>query len=261
MLMTLEQMDPAEGQERFGWKAANLARLLRAGLPVPAGFVIGQELDDEALEALEKEIMGSFASLACASVAVRSSMSLEDGREATFAGMLESSINVTLRSLMDSIRQCRQSVHAPRVLRYCRLRRIDPGRLRTAVIVQAMIDTPSLSGILFTRDPTGRTEGMVLEAAPGSCDAVTLGRAPVVRHFLDRRTGRSRSASGALAGTGPGALDRRLMADLAKMGRKIEAMFGCPQDVEWSCDRRGDPWILQARPITPRAARRAEGTG
>ncbi|MBM3294791.1 MAG: hypothetical protein FJY82_09730 [Candidatus Aminicenantes bacterium] len=248
MLTTLEAMNPDAGERRYGLKAANLARLFQAGLPVPPGFVIGPEA--EAFEAMERDILESFAALDCARVAVRSSASGEDGRSASFAGMFESSINVTAEGLLDGIRSCLASARAPRVRRYCLLRRVDPDGLRVAVIVQAMVDGPRLSGILFTRDPTGKTGWMVLEAAPGACDAVTLGRASVVRRFLDLRTGECRSSPGPGEGPGPGLIDRPLAADLAGMGRRIEELFGCPQDIEWSLDRNGGLWILQARPVT-----------
>jgi phosphoenolpyruvate synthase/pyruvate phosphate dikinase len=44
-------------------------------------------------------------------------------------------------------------------------------------------------------------------------------------------------------------LDDALAADLVRLGRRIEAHYGAPQDIEWCRD--GDHlFIVQARPIT-----------
>lgn len=37
---------------------------------------------------------------------------------------------------------------------------------------------------------------------------------------------------------------------LARLGLRIERLFGAPQDIEWALDGRGQLYILQARPIT-----------
>jgi pyruvate, water dikinase len=37
---------------------------------------------------------------------------------------------------------------------------------------------------------------------------------------------------------------------LAEMGRRLEEMRGCPQDIEWAFDESGDLFLLQSRPIT-----------
>ncbi|WP_305785399.1 PEP/pyruvate-binding domain-containing protein [Symbioplanes lichenis] len=37
---------------------------------------------------------------------------------------------------------------------------------------------------------------------------------------------------------------------LAEIGARVQAAFGCPQDIEWSVDRQGQLWLLQSRPIT-----------
>ncbi len=37
---------------------------------------------------------------------------------------------------------------------------------------------------------------------------------------------------------------------LAEIGKRIEAHYGKPQDIEWAIDSQNKIWILQSRPIT-----------
>jgi pyruvate,water dikinase len=45
------------------------------------------------------------------------------------------------------------------------------------------------------------------------------------------------------------ALTERQALELSRLGRRIEAHFGCPQDIEW-CAVEGDFYFVQSRPIT-----------
>ena len=40
------------------------------------------------------------------------------------------------------------------------------------------------------------------------------------------------------------------MIKLALLGRDLEDIYGCPQDIEWAFDAAGDLFLLQSRPIT-----------
>lgn len=70
-----------------GGKAARLARLRRAGLPVPDGFVV---LTDDA----DPAILDAACARLGASVAVRSSSVAEDTAEASFAGQYRTELDV-----------------------------------------------------------------------------------------------------------------------------------------------------------------------
>ena len=55
------------------------------------------------------------------------------------------------------------------------------------------------------------------------------------------------------------------LADLAALGRRVQAHFGAPQDVEFAFDEAGRCLLVQARPITTLyplpAARRLRAKG
>ena len=40
------------------------------------------------------------------------------------------------------------------------------------------------------------------------------------------------------------------LRQLADLGRKLEEIHGCPQDIEWAFDKSGELSLLQCRPIT-----------
>ena len=112
--------DAARPDARAGAKAANLARLIAAGLPVPEGFVLGHDafaaivgdLDQIALDDLGHRFAAAEAQALTAALppeleaavrdraaglgrlAVRSSMGLEDGAGGAGAGVFVSAIDV-----------------------------------------------------------------------------------------------------------------------------------------------------------------------
>jgi pyruvate,water dikinase len=150
---------------------------------------------------------------------------------------------------------------------------IDPTTLALAVVVQQMVEAEA-AGVMFTADPTtGRREHTVISAAWGLGESVVGGTVTTDDVVVESATGRVRSrttadkavmtvyadAGGARGGTrelavpaerrGRAVLDDRAAGALAAFGRRIEGLFGAPQDVEWA--RAGDTfWIVQARPIT-----------
>src|SRR5688500_13839085 len=94
-----------------GAKASNLGELLRAGFPVPEGWVVIGEPTEALLLSLEPLREGEWA--------VRSSGSAEDLASASFAGQYETVLNVRgPGALLEAIRKCRDSAAAPRVAAY-----------------------------------------------------------------------------------------------------------------------------------------------
>jgi pyruvate,water dikinase len=133
-----------EDRPRVGAKAANLGRMLRAGLPVPPGFCV-----DAAVPADDPAIQAAYRTLGAGPVAVRSSAVGEDETGAAFAGVFQSRLGVCGdENLAEAIEHVRQSAQFGHVRTY------QPGREppRMAVIVQQMVDAEA-AGVVFTRDP------------------------------------------------------------------------------------------------------------
>ncbi|MFT3887801.1 MAG: PEP/pyruvate-binding domain-containing protein [Arachnia sp.] len=224
-----------------GGKARALARLTRAGLPVPRGLVVlprafeDERLTPTATAALAVELHRFPAGQR---FAVRSSALTEDSADASFAGAYESVLDVPADEVVAAIGHVRRSRHAARVAAYGSAAGTASGDL--AVVVQALVDA-ELSGVLFTVDPlSGSLDTMVGSVVSGLGEALVSGDATGETFTLAR-------PSGGFAG--PDAL-APLAAHLQDVAHEIEGIFdGTPQDIEWAA-AAGRIWVVQARPIT-----------
>jgi pyruvate,water dikinase len=128
-----------------------------------------------------------------------------------------------------------------------------------------------VSGIMFSRDPARHDRGhVVIQVAPGlgtriaegSIIPQTIEVTPSEAGGTIRRPGVN--ADEPAAAGSPDELaeqmdillerQRALLTDeearsLADWARKLEAHFGCPQDVEWAMGKERDLYVLQSRPL------------
>ncbi len=202
--------------------------------------------------------------------AVRSSATAEDLPAASFAGQQDTYLNVRGRTaLLDRVRDCFCSLFTDRAIDYRMQRGIDHRSVRLAVVVQRMIE-PTVSGVLFTADPvSGNRVVAAIDASYGLGEVTVSGIATADAIRVDIRDHRilasavadKRVEIRALADGGteqvqvspqrrrlPALRDDQALA-LARLGTRIEAHFGSPQDVEWAVVD-GTFVVLQARPIT-----------
>jgi pyruvate,water dikinase len=230
-----------EADGRCGAKAANLGRLLRAGFDVPAGFVIADPVGDGGWV---QEIGSALLHLGSGSFAVRSSASGEDGGQASFAGQLDTTLGATTTAqVVQAVRRAAGSGAGPGLTAYAARTGQAAGNV-VSVIVQVMVE-PQAAGVLFTRHPVSGADQVVIEAAGGLGDKVVDGTVTPQAWTVDGGgiTGPGRAGAPVLSGA--------QVLELGRIGRRIEAMFGVPQDIEWAV-ADGKVWVLQARPITAR---------
>ncbi|HEY6478391.1 MAG TPA: rifamycin-inactivating phosphotransferase [Streptosporangiaceae bacterium] len=218
---------------------------------------------------LEAAIRGSLARLGeHAAYAVRSSATAEDLPTASFAGQQDSYLNVIgPAAVLQHIRQCWASLFTERAVAYRLRNGFGHRKVAMAVVVQRMV-FPQAAGILFTADPvTSNRKISFVEAGWGLGEALVSGLvSPDTYQVRDgdivaRAVAAKQRAILATPGGGtreeaiaPGRQEQPALTDaqvvrLAELGRRIEAHFGRPQDIEW-CLADGGFQVVQSRPIT-----------
>jgi pyruvate,water dikinase len=249
------------------------ARVLAA--PVPDG--------------LAAEITDCYRRLDTEAVAVRSSATMEDSPEASFAGLQDTYLAVHGGdAVLDRVRACWASLYNDESVSYRRRQGVGESGLAMGVVVQRMVG-PRSAGVMFTRSPvTGDRSVVAIEGTWGLGSALVAGEvtpdtftvSKVTGEITGRRVGAKLrvhsfrpNSYGITALAMPAALRRSpcLTDDeartLAAVGQQVEEHYGVPQDIEWALlgDSPGCPALhadttdrivlLQSRPETVWAAR------
>ncbi|KAA0765873.1 phosphoenolpyruvate synthase [Bacillus sp. SH5-2] len=200
--------------------------------------------------------------------AVRSSATAEDLPHASFAGQQDTYLNVIGKeAILQHIKKCWASLFTDRAVIYRMQNGFDHNQVSISVVVQRMI-FPEASGILFTADPiTSNRKVLSIDASFGLGEALVSGLVSADNYkvkegeIVDKMIATKKVAIYALkeAGTETKQIDpaqqklqtlsEQQILQLARIGRQIEAYFGCPQDIEW-CLAGDTFYIVQSRPIT-----------
>ncbi len=201
------------------------------------------------------------------SVAVRSSAPGEDSAASSFAGLHDSFLNISgTNDIIKHIKLVWASLYSDAALLYRKELGLDIETSRMAVVIQELVSSDR-SGIFFGLNPSSSNES-VIESVYGLNQALVDGDIEPDRWILSRSTGKIISHAAPVrkqytlpTKTGIAFLD--LQASVAKApplnhdeihqiwvsGKKLENLFGKPQDVEWTITNN-ELIILQARPIT-----------
>ena len=205
-------------------------------------------------------------------VAVRSSASMEDSAQTSFAGQQDSYLWIVGEdAVLEHLRRCWASVYSARSLAYRADRAIPEGDVSMAVVVQRMVDACA-AGVAMTLDPlTGDRTRIVVEAAFGLGETVASGAVTPDNFVVDKvilevvdstiaakeielvadvagRCVRERAVASARRLTP--SLDAGQVRAVAELAKRVERHYGSPQDVEWALDATGDVLLLQSRPET-----------
>jgi pyruvate,water dikinase len=209
-------------------------------------------------------------------VAVRSSATSEDSAEASFAGLQDTYLWVHgAPSVVEHVRRCWASLYSVESVTYRLRRGIPEDDLGMAVVVQRMVGARS-SGVMFTRSPlTGDRSVVAIDASWGLGSAVVSGDVTPDSFVVSKVTGEiarrtvatktrwhrpDPSGHGVVETDVPAELQDRPavsdeeIAELVAIARRVEAHYGCPQDIEWAVAENGPEgetvFLLQSRPET-----------
>ncbi|KOR83262.1 phosphoenolpyruvate synthase [Bacillus sp. FJAT-22058] len=200
--------------------------------------------------------------------AVRSSATAEDLPFASFAGQQDTYLNIKGKdAILQHISKCWASLFTDRAVIYRMQNGFDNRKVYLSVVIQRMI-FPQASGILFTADPVSSNRKVLsIDASFGLGEALVSGLVSADNYKVQEgRIVEKKISTKKLAiyarkegGTvereiGPeqqvlSTLSDEQVLELERIGRKLEAHFGCPQDSEW-CLVDDTFYIVQSRPIT-----------
>jgi len=200
--------------------------------------------------------------------AVRSSATAEDLPSASFAGQQDTYLNIIGKeAILKHISKCWASLFTDRAIIYRLQNGFDHRKVQLAVVVQQMVVSQA-AGILFTADPlSGNRKVLSIDASFGLGEALVSGlvSADCYKVQEEKIIGKMIATKKlAIYGLKEGGTQTRQIdpdqqknqtlgdqqiLQLARLARKIEAHFGCPQDIEW-CLANDAFYIVQSRPIT-----------
>ncbi|MEJ2761685.1 MAG: PEP/pyruvate-binding domain-containing protein [Gammaproteobacteria bacterium] len=213
-------------------------------------------------------------------VAVRSSATSEDSKEASFAGLQDTFLWVSGEGeVIRWLRTCWSSLYSTESIHYRQRLNLPEAHVAMSVVVQRMVDA-RCSGVMFTRSPTtGDRSVITIEGSWGLGSCIVSGEVTpdkyvvnkvtgeimkrdvadkTVQHVPDLKTGGVRDQTVPDDQRSKPCLSDEEIAELAGIGKRIEKHYGSPQDIEWAMDGDGAIYLLQSRPETVWAGRDAE---
>jgi len=280
---------------RVGGKGANLGELALGGFKVPDGFcittdfyrefinkieigyelldgnlaenskkireqILSQDFSEKQVEEIEKaliEIKGEF-------FAVRSSATNEDNPDNSFAGQMDTYLNITRDEIMSHIKKCMASIFTERACSYRNINKISHEETAISIVVMEMVQS-EVSGILFTANPlTNSRDEVVIDSSYGLGEALVSGLVDpdgftVKKDKLEIVEKKLGKKDFIIEGKEEGkktqnniekqSLSDEKIKELVSIGKKIELHYKIPMDVEWAMVDN-EFYILQARPIT-----------
>ena len=309
--------------EQIGGKALNLGKMSFAGFNIPPAFVVSvdaydlfikKELKENISKILDSidfskedsisdgcssirsiirrgelpqdlllEIDNKITSLPDGYYAVRSSAVAEDLEDASFAGQLDSFLNIKKENILEKIIECWASYWNDRAVKYRHDSSI--GHLDTemvtaglAVVVQKMVDA-DVSGVTFTANPVDGSDNVVIESTWGLGEAIASGIVTPDIFVLSRdgniiekniktkkkgyflKNGENTLSTINEKISDKSSLNEEILKKLLDMGMELEEFFGLSQDIEWAIEynrkdlnigKTNAPmiYILQSRPVT-----------
>ena len=252
----------------YGGKANNLAILYQNGFNVPNGFVItsntlesikiketeyteikkwvtnNQSLFDTIIQ--EAWLFSKKLFVKNTTLAIRSSVNLEDGNKHSFAGQFTSVLEIqNYDTFKKAFITCLLSKYNAEPIAYCKSNAINPEDLKLNIIVQEMVQA-DFSGVCFSVNPiTGNEKEMLIDFVDGLGEQLVQGQITPssykVNWFEDKIIEKKIEKNMLLS--------EELAFSIVEQSLQIQQFYGLAQDIEWAI-KEGVLYILQARPLT-----------
>lgn len=216
---------------------------------------------------LQIAIQADFKNLKAKFVAVRSSATAEDSKDASWAGELNTYLNIEEKGLIEAVKKCWGSLFTSRAIFYRFEKKFQKQKVSVAVVVQKMVQS-EISGISFTVHPVTKDKNqMVIEAGFGLGEAIVGGLVTPDSYIVNKQNLslmdiNVSTQNFAIIKSQNGNIHKKLgkegskqklqikqITELAKICKNIEKHYKSPQDIEWAFEK-GKFYITQSRPIT-----------
>ncbi len=208
----------------MGGKAANLYRLTKLGVPVPAWFCVSSEVCSEVFakqqrvverhlsaidfenplsvqqssdairglierttiaDAVRCDVERELDRMGATHYAIRSSGLAEDSAVGSYAGQFDTFLYVRRCDVLDRIKSCWASAFAARNLAYKHHKGVKTTSHEVAVVIQAMIDSEA-SGVMFMANPAGSLDETVVVSGYGLGEGVVSDQVETDTYIYDR---------------------------------------------------------------------------
>ncbi len=201
-------------------------------------------------------------------VSVRSSAIGEDDLHHSFAGLHYTALNVSKANLIDACFEVLISKYLPQSIVYRYLTGLRDIDMPMSIGCLEMIDAAA-SGVLFTKDPIAKRNGIIIHAVRGLGTKVVDGSVSPQEYIIDPQTfavlsykkgnqtykTEPRINDGLKETIIPDylynepCLTQQQIKTISEYALRIEKFFNTPQDIEWAINQSGEIYILQCRPL------------
>ncbi len=202
-------------------------------------------------------------------VSMRSSALGEDSRESSFAGQYHTELNVSFNTLIDSYKKILASKYSIQAITYRFNKGLRDEDIIMCVGCMAMVEAIS-SGVMYSKDPDGIHNDIVINAVPGLGKAAVEGSVSpdlfvvskkqpfqLLKKEIHIKNQEILFFSNKELQTvelsepekyEPAITDKQAYS-LVKHAVILENHFNTPQDIEWAIEKDGMVRILQSRPL------------
>ena len=270
-------MEHNEFMEKFirelaGLSAEDLDELNKATACIQE-MIAAAEIPAAIRDAIEREIEALSRSAGASSspvmFSVRSS-ALQEDSEFSFAGQYATYLNVPAEQILQRYKEVLASLFTSRAIFYFKTKGLSEYEMVMSVGVLRMIDARA-AGVIYSRNPNNAgSDDIMVSSVRGLGKSVVDGTMTPETYMVSRKGGMEivgkdvPNQKTMLVCSPGGSLEEVLLPDahadeqsisdseikiLAGFALAIEKHYGCPQDIEWAIDKKGTPYILQARPL------------
>lgn len=177
---------------------------------------------------------------------MRSSAIDEDGDHQSFAGQLDSFLQIDRTAVVEKVLAVWRSAFSSRALAYRQEHHLTSTPTPPAVLIQRMVEAEA-AGVAFGADPlSGKRSIVVVNAVAGLADRLVAGECEANTYQVDR-SGQILQRQ-EIAGEQAVLTDAQIQA-IAHLTRQAGHYYGQPQDIEWAWANQ-HLFLLQSRPIT-----------